>query len=491
MTFRHYHHVHPRGAAGESYTPNQLAALYSWPTPSNPGQGQTAGIIELGGAYSTSDMATFLRTIGVTPSASVTIVSVDGATQVPDPGGADVEVMLDAEVIAALCPYGSLRVYFAPNTAQGFVDAILQAVKDGVDVISISWGQAENEWAASDLESMASAIAEAFASGIPVCVASGDNGSADAQNNVVAITDFPASSLSVSCGATSLPGSNLANETIWNNAEGASGGGVSHVTAEQSYEVGYVPMSVDSPSYTGHGVPLVAMNGDPSTGYVVVADGETIVVGGTSCVAPMMAALIMLIQQTMGSIANNLLEVLWSFRGTPAFRQITNGNNGSYSTTVGTGTGEAPTSLYNCCSGLGVPVGNELLSALNGGNPTPTPAPTPTPPTPEPPAPPPSVGFELGFADYVAAFEPGATAVDNEGPISDVIPSLPASELPFNDTQEGLDADGVPFALLYLERGGGWILEFKNGQAVRAIRQDQIPSAQVVEELRRIFTQRG
>ena len=51
--------------------------------------------------------------------------------------------MLDIEVAAAVAPGANIVVYFAPNTDQGFIDAIGTAVHDTKNkpsVISISWG---------------------------------------------------------------------------------------------------------------------------------------------------------------------------------------------------------------------------------------------------------------------------------------------------------------------------------------------------------------
>ena len=61
----------------------------------------------------------------------MTAVSVDGGTNSPgtDPN-ADGEVMLDIEVLGAVAPGAKIVVYFAPNTDQGFIDALSTAVHD-------------------------------------------------------------------------------------------------------------------------------------------------------------------------------------------------------------------------------------------------------------------------------------------------------------------------------------------------------------------------
>ena len=57
--------------------------------------------------------------------------------------------MLDIEVAGAVAPGARIVVYFAPNTDQGFHDAVTSAVHDTVNkpsVISISWGGPEDSW---------------------------------------------------------------------------------------------------------------------------------------------------------------------------------------------------------------------------------------------------------------------------------------------------------------------------------------------------------
>ena len=67
----------------------------------------------------------FFKNLGIS-TPKVTAVSVDGGTNSPtgDPSGADGEVELDIEVAGAIAPSAQIAAYFAPNTDQGFIDAI-------------------------------------------------------------------------------------------------------------------------------------------------------------------------------------------------------------------------------------------------------------------------------------------------------------------------------------------------------------------------------
>ncbi len=232
-------------AAPTSYTPPQVAALYQFPAGTD-GTGQTIAIIELGGGFGSSDLDPYFAGLGL-PVPSVTAASVDGAVNQPgqDPNGADGEVLLDIEVAGAVAPGAAQIVYFAPNTDQGFVDAVTTAVHatPTPTVVSISWGQSEDSWTAQARTSLDQAMADAAALGVTVCVAAGDNGSSDGQSGSGAHVDFPASSPhALACGGTSLHGNAttgvISSETVWNDGAsgGATGGGVSDTFGLPSWQ---------------------------------------------------------------------------------------------------------------------------------------------------------------------------------------------------------------------------------------------------------------
>ncbi len=223
-------------AASVSYPPPQVAELYKFPAGTD-GTGQTLAIIELGGGFGSSDLDAYFGGLNL-PVPSVTAASVDGAVNAAgqDPNGADGEVLLDIEVAGSVAPGAAQVVYFAPNTDQGFVDAVSTAVHASPTptAISISWGQSEDAWTAQGRTALDEALADAAALGITVCVAAGDNGSGDAVTDGQPHTDFPASSPhALACGGTALhedaASGTISSETVWNDGAGggATGGGVS------------------------------------------------------------------------------------------------------------------------------------------------------------------------------------------------------------------------------------------------------------------------
>ena len=311
-----------------SYTPVELAQAYNFPAGTD-GAGQTIAIIELGGGYEQSDLDTYFQGLGLT-SPAVTAVGVDGAANQPgqDPQGADGEVLLDIEVAGAVAPAAAISVYFGPNTDAGFLDAVSDAVHaaPAPAAISISWGQREDQWTAQARTAMDSVFADAAQLGIVVTAAAGDSGSGDGATDGSDHCDFPASSPNViGCGGTSLPTLTGA-ETVWNNGfgNGATGGGVSTAFARPARQA-----SVGVPGSSGRGVPDVAGNADPRTGYQVLVDGTRTVIGGTSAVAPLWAGLVARLAQATGGPLTGFADALYagaSAGTSPAgFRDVTEG----------------------------------------------------------------------------------------------------------------------------------------------------------------------
>ena len=330
--------------------------------PSGTGHGQCIGIIELGGGYQQTDLQTYFAGLNV-PLPNVTAVSVDDGQNSPgDPNGADGEVMLDIEVAGAIAPAAQIAVYFAPNTDQGFVDAITTAIHDTTNkpsVISISWGGPESSWTQQSTTAFDQAFQAAAAMGITVCAASGDNGSSDGVNDGSDHVDFPASDPYVlACGGTSVQASNgsITSETVWNDGAqgGAGGGGISAVFATPPYQegLGATLTTGGTEPLTNRGVPDVAGDADENTGYNVRVDGQDTVIGGTSAVAPLWAGLIARINSNNSSPVGYINPVL--YKNPAAFNDITQGNNGDYAASTG----------WDACTGWGSPKGAAIGTAL-------------------------------------------------------------------------------------------------------------------------------
>lgn len=360
---RAYFRLHADPAAAQSFTPDQLGSLYGFPDGTD-GKGQTIAMIELGGGFKPADISAYFAGLKIA-APTVTAVGVGGGTNTPtgDPGSADGEVMLDIEIAGALAPGADQVVYFAPNTDQGFLNAVTTAVHATPTpaVVSISWGQSEDQWTAQARTAMDQAFADAAALGVSVCAASGDNGSSDNQTDGAQHADFPASSPHVlGCGGTHLEAnsSSITSETVWNTpGGGATGGGVSTAFPVPAYQsAAGVPARAGGG--TGRGVPDVAGNADPATGYQILVDGQRTVAGGTSAVAPLWAALLARLAQgagrKLGLVHTQLYQGVRAGTAQAGFRDITTGSNGAYQAAPG----------WDACTGLGTPDGKALLQAF-------------------------------------------------------------------------------------------------------------------------------
>jgi kumamolisin len=355
--------INPRAPATAlvSYTPPHVASLYGFP--GGTGKGECVAIIELGGGFRAEDLLVYFKGLGV-GSPKVAAVSVDHAKNAftGDANGPDAEVMLDIEVVGSIAPAAQIAVYFAPNTDAGFLNAVTTAIHDTnhkPSVISISWGGAESTWTAQAMTAMDEAFQVAATMGITVCVASGDGGSSDGIIDGADHVDFPASSpYALACGGTSLraTGSTITSEVVWNDGAsgGASGGGVSSFFPTPTWQVGKraTQSGGSSIALTTRGVPDVAGNADPETGYQVRIDGINMVIGGTSVVSPLWAGLIARINQLTGSPVGYINPMLYSKPQT--LRDVISGNNGDFAAAKG----------WDACTGLGTPNGRALPGAV-------------------------------------------------------------------------------------------------------------------------------
>jgi len=366
-----------RAAASRSwFYPAELASIYSFPDGN--GKGQTIGLVEFGGGYFESDLATFCKNANVSMP-SVRTVSVNN-TPTNQKDGAEGEVMLDVEVVAGACPAADIVVYFSSFDESGWVSVVDTAVHDQdsqISVLSISWGYAEDApgaWTPAALNAINDTLKAAALLGVTILVASGDDGSDDQVGDGHAHVDFPSSSPYVlAVGGTTLKKSTtgVVTETAWKDGDGlrqdnggSTGGGVSTFFPRPDWQTVTIG-SVNPGSIDGRVVPDVAADASANTGYWMVVDGQGGASGGTSASAPLWAALIARINANLPSPVGYLNPLLFQkgADGTPlgvsGFRDIVSGDNNTAS--IGgykAGTG------YDAVTGWGVPVGTALLDGL-------------------------------------------------------------------------------------------------------------------------------
>ncbi len=423
------------------------------------GDHQTVALFELDG-YQSSDVAQYFQNYGLT-TPNITNVMVDSFNGTPGQGA--IEVELDIEVVGALAPHANQIVYEGPNTTQGLNDTYNKIVHDNkAHIVSISWGLCESSTGTAELHTLDNIFKQGASQGIAFFAASGDSGAYDCGDTNLAV-DSPADDPYV----TGVGGTNLQlnagaynSESVWSNAsetqrgpKGAgAGGGISNTFTRPSWQTGSgvisgnssgAPCKAPSGQYCRE-VPDISADADPSTGYAMYCTVTNagcpstgwISVGGTSASAPLWAGSMALINQYLQSqgksVIGNANPALYGLfnaqQQSPAFHDVSSGNNLYYAATNG----------YDMGSGIGTPDITNIAHGLamisgGGGTPTPTPTSTPTPaatntpiptptnpPSPTPtstPAPPPALvqngGFEKGQAPWQESSSGGYQMVDN------------------------------------------------------------------------------
>lgn len=326
---------------------NEIASIYNLvPTKTTR---VLIGVIELGGGYYESDLTRAWQLMGLTTVVPiVNSISIDGAVNDVTDVDSSMEVALDVQIIGGICPNSTINVYFAPNTTQGFYDAIANAISDNCTTISISWAGPERYWSSASLNSYNSLFARAVAKGINVCVASGDNGSNNGTGRNYVL--FPSSSPNiVSCGGTKLTSpnpvyDNQTVETTWfDNLKSATGGGYSSFFSSPKYQTTNIPRF-----NVKRGIPDVAGNAQPNTGWLVVFNNVLYGVGGTSAVAPMWSAYLSSI-----GCKRFINPIIYGSKG-QGFHDVKIGINGGYKASTG----------WDPTTGWGSPNGSVLTPSL-------------------------------------------------------------------------------------------------------------------------------
>lgn len=381
------HHV--RRAATTSptgYVPSQIRHAYGFDLlpPGVDGTGQVVAIVD---AYDDptvgADLQTFITAFNLpgmnglpgTPGCSVAAgphPCFQEITPQGQPGAnADwaLEISLDVQWAHAIAPGADIMLVEAYDASLfNLLDAINAAVSNGAAVVSMSWGT--NEFFFEPL------IDYFYLNypGVTLVAASGDGGA----------PFWPAASpFVVGVGGTTLPldgsGNPTGPETVWNDAFGSSGGGVSPYESEPGFQLIY-PI----PATGGYrGIPDVSYDADPATGVSIFDStplrGETgwFTVGGTSIGAPQWAALIALADQARSQAGKSVLSSNdttnspFYYAGSPSqttpcsnppttsycmnYNDITSGVNSN---------GFAATPGYDFATGLGSPSAHNLVPYL-------------------------------------------------------------------------------------------------------------------------------
>jgi kumamolisin len=343
--------------------PKDFRQLYKFPRNAT-GKGQTIAVLEFGGGFSSAKLRRYLKNQGVRMPRIIVREIGKGRNQPIKPTGLltpDAEVYMDLEILASLAPDATLMVYFAENSARGWIEALEAALlehKHKPSVLSISWGFAEQEWDPQTIRAVERLLQMAAVLGITVCCPSGDRGVYESGRPYT--IPYPGSSPHVlACGGTKLESISRTEqrESVWNESHEAgvaSGGGFSKLFGLPEFQKGHRIGS------QRRGIPDVAANAASATGYLIWADNFFTSLGGTSASTPLWAALIACFNESLGRRIGYITPLLYRSRG--AFRKILRGNN-----KLDGRKGYAARKGWDPCTGLGSPHGVKLLATLRRG----------------------------------------------------------------------------------------------------------------------------
>ena len=344
-------HTRPLGTSAQTPLPPSASAAEgayglrpqdfhrAYSLPSNASVPQTIGIVD---AYddpnAEADLGVYDREFGLPECSAAngcfTKINQNGASSpLPAPSGEwALEVALDLETTHAVCENCRIVLVEAESNSIASLEAAEdRAVLAGATEVTNSWGAAEPLTDSAAFNHP----------GVVITAAAGDNGYLDwdafyagERGSVL----YPAASPHVvSVGATRLsvkPNGEWAGESVWNNSDGASGGGCSSSFAAP-------PWQRDLPDWSAVGcgsersVADVAADGDPYTGAAVYdsTPWEGFVlgwmpVGGTSLASPLVAAAYALAGGAHGQAypAQGLYEN--AVYDPSTLHQVTSGSNG-------------------------------------------------------------------------------------------------------------------------------------------------------------------
>ncbi|MDN7672681.1 S53 family peptidase [Burkholderia oklahomensis] len=364
-------HLHGHTAASPGgLSPAQIRNFYGFDQlPRNyRGSGQVIAIID---AYDNptaeADLDVFSRKFGLPPCNAANrcfakIYATADRTRPPTDAGWALESSLDVQWAHAIAPDAKIvLIEAASSTFADMMSAVAAAVAAppegaGAKVVSMSWGGSEF---LSETQFDGQFMS---ANGVSFVAASGDGGNA---------VDYPAASPYVlGVGATTIV-TDASGRYVGESAWSGSGGGQSAIESEPPYQTHYgIPF--DTPG--ARGVPDVAYDGDPASGFAIYDSygygGQRgwFVVGGTSAGAPQWSGLLAIAngvrvergKSTLNAVSavEAALYGIASAAYRTTFYDVTSGANGACGAVCDATPG------YDYVTGLGRPIAGNLVQAL-------------------------------------------------------------------------------------------------------------------------------
>jgi kumamolisin len=206
------------------------------------GRGQTIGIMTLAN-FNQADVYAYWQDIGLQVKPNrITVVPVDGGTPVAA-GVGDNETSTDIEQSGGLAPQANIRVYVAAPTLGGFLDVFYAAASDNIaDTVSISWGQAEEDYFAASnggvdytdqLTAMHQALLEGAAQGQSYFSSAGDSGAYDVNESTNSPVPYFSAQLTVDAPSSDPAITSAGGTTVAATQPGIPAAGCPNITITQ------------------------------------------------------------------------------------------------------------------------------------------------------------------------------------------------------------------------------------------------------------------
>ncbi len=367
------------------YGPDQMRAAYGTQALLNAGltgAGKTIVIIDAYGSPTLGADISAFNSIWGLPATQGTIYTPFGIDPT-DPNNAEGwsgETTLDVEWAHAIAPGARIALVIAKsNNDADILDATQYAVDNNLgDVVSQSFGEAEQCMASSDLARQVVLFRRAIAKGMTLFASSGDQGAGQPTcdgDHYFKSASTPASDPNVTgVGGTTLfadPASGAyQSESTWNESDifgdaVAGGGGDSVLYARPFYQLGGIPSRGSAGGKRE--VPDVSYNAAVFHGVIVAWEGSFFLFGGTSSGSPQWAALGAIANQLAGHRLGNINPALYMIKtlAPGAYHDIADGSNNSVPDGLGgTITGFTAVRGYDMATGIGSPNAAALVPLL-------------------------------------------------------------------------------------------------------------------------------
>ncbi len=386
--------------AGTCYGPDQMRNAYGFQSLLDNGFDGTGTTIVIIDAYGSdtirSDLADFNAYFGL-PDAQLNIIEPDGPpspTSVENGFGWKAETTLDVETAHAIAPGATIDLVVAKSNDDADILSATKAVAKGnyADVVSQSFGEAEQCEASKLLQKQHAVFAKLSGRGTTLFASSGDQGAGlptcdgeslmkaastpatDPRVTAVGGTDLTATAPTFDSNNIELtPGGQYVSETVWNDGVlAAEGAGISTLYARPGYQnrvfSGHMRSIPDiAYSASAHHDVLAVLTLDPAEAALFGIPAGTYFFGfsGTSCGSPQWSALVAIANQVAGhrlGTINPTLYALGRSSASSVFHDVTVGDNsvGAPFNIPGFSAGPG----WDQATGWGSPKANNLVPAL-------------------------------------------------------------------------------------------------------------------------------